>query len=90
MKWLIKRKDGASHYEMMVFTISPGGEIPLHTHKDMEHEIFIIAGEGILNTGNEEIAVKKGNAILIQPGEKHGFINTGKELFSFICVIPII
>jgi len=90
IQWLITKNDGASHYAMRVFTIEPGGAIPLHTHNDMEHEMFILEGEATLNTGDEEIPVKKGDVLLIQPNEKHSFTNTSSAPFRFICVIPIL
>ncbi|MEO0094339.1 MAG: cupin domain-containing protein [candidate division WOR-3 bacterium] len=90
LKWLITKNDGAPHYAMRVFTIEPGGEIPVHTHNNMEHEIFIIEGEGIMIDGISEIPVKKGDAILVLPNEKHGFVNNADNPFRFICIIPII
>ncbi len=90
LQWLITKNDGASHYAMRIFTIEPGGEIPLHAHTDMEHEIFIIEGAAILNTGDAEIPVEKGDALFVQPNDKHGFINNTDAPFRFICVIPIL
>lgn len=90
IQWLITKNDGAMHYAMRVFTIEPGGQIPLHSHSDMEHEIFIIEGEAVLNTGEAEIPVKKGDALLVLPNDKHGFTNISTAPFKFICVIPIL
>ncbi|MGQ9535410.1 MAG: cupin domain-containing protein [bacterium] len=90
IQWLITKNDGARHYAMRVFTIKPGGQIPLHAHSDMEHEIFVLEGEATLNTGDEEITIKTGDALLIQPNEKHGFTNISTTPFKFICVIPIL
>ncbi|MGB9720478.1 MAG: cupin domain-containing protein [bacterium] len=90
LQWLITKNDGAPHYAMRVFTINPGGEIPVHSHNNMEHEIFILEGEAILNNGVSEILVKKGDALLVQPDDKHGFINNASTPFRFICVIPIL
>ncbi|MEO0185084.1 MAG: cupin domain-containing protein [candidate division WOR-3 bacterium] len=90
LQWLITKNDGALHYAMRVFTINPGGEIPVHSHNNMEHEIFVLEGEAIMNNGVSEIPVKKGDALLVQPNEKHGFINNSTAPFRFICVIPIL
>ncbi len=89
LQWLITSKDGAHHYALRLFTLEPGGEIPVHTHKDMEHEIFVIEGEALLNDGISEIPIKKGTAIFVPPNEKHGFRNIANQPFKFICVIPI-
>lgn len=90
LQWLITKNDGAPHYAMRIFTIEPGGSIPVHTHTNMEHEIFVIEGEGIMNNGVSEIPVKKGTAILVLPNDKHGFFNNSDKPFKFICVIPIV
>lgn len=90
IQWLIAKSDGANHYAMRLFTIEPGGKIPLHAHHDMEHEIFIVEGEAVLNTGEVDIPVKKGDVLLIQPNDKHGFTNISTTPFKFICVIPIL
>jgi quercetin dioxygenase-like cupin family protein len=90
LQWLITKNDGALHYVMRIFSIEPGGEIPVHTHTNMEHEMFVIEGAAVMNDGISKITVKKGNAILVLPNEKHGFVNISDKPFRFICVIPII
>ncbi len=90
LQWLITKNDGAPHYAMRVFTINPGGEIPVHSHNNMEHEIFVLEGEAIMNNGVSETLVRKGDALLILPNDKHGFVNNSDTPFRFICVIPIV
>jgi len=89
LRWLIRKDDGAEHYAMRLFELEPGGIIPLHSHEDTEHEIFIIEGEGILNDGEKDIPVQQGDVIFVEPDEKHGFVNNTNNSFKFICVIPI-
>jgi quercetin dioxygenase-like cupin family protein len=89
LRWLISEKDHALHYAMRLFEIRPGGSIPVHSHEDTEHEIFVIKGSALLNNGKQQTLVEQGDAIFIKPGEKHGFINSTNESFKFICVIPI-
>ncbi|MBN2620690.1 cupin domain-containing protein [candidate division WOR-3 bacterium] len=89
LRWLIAAKDGAPHYAMRLFEIEPGGAIPVHTHGDIEHEIFIVEGEAICNDGKNESKVKTGDALLVLPGDQHSFKNTTDHMFRFICVIPI-
>jgi quercetin dioxygenase-like cupin family protein len=73
---------------MRLFEIKPGGAIPVHTHEDMEHEIFIVDGEAICDDGKNEFAVKAGDALLVLAGDQHSFKNTSNKPFRFICVIP--
>jgi quercetin dioxygenase-like cupin family protein len=89
VRWLIAGRDGAPHYAMRLFEIEPGGSIPVHTHEDTEHEIFIVEGEAICDDGKHEISVKPGDALLVLPGDAHSFRNISKRPFRFICVIPI-
>ncbi|MCX7995893.1 MAG: cupin domain-containing protein [candidate division WOR-3 bacterium] len=90
LQWLITKNDGARHYAMRLFTVEPGGEIPVHSHSNMEHEIFVVEGTAIFKDGVVETPVQKGDVLLILPNEKHGFTNNSDKPFRFICVIPIL
>jgi quercetin dioxygenase-like cupin family protein len=90
VRWLIGQKDGAKNYAMRLFELQPGGLIPLHSHEETEHEIFIINGEGTINDGENDIRVKKDDVIFVKPGEKHSFINNSQNPLKFICIIPIL
>jgi quercetin dioxygenase-like cupin family protein len=89
MRWLIGRRTGAKTYAMRYFEMQPGGIIPTHTH-DEEHEIFILNGEAkVLGECDTDVA-KKNDVVFIPAGHPHGYDNAdGKEVFSFICVIPL-
>lgn len=89
LRWLISKEHGAKRYAMRLFTLQPGGQIPLHTHEDTEHEIFIVEGRGMLDDGSKKIPIRKGDVIFIQAGDKHSFINNADQAMQFICVIPI-
>ncbi|MBA7656879.1 Oxalate-binding protein [subsurface metagenome] len=90
VRWLIAEKDSAKHYAMRLFELQPSGIIPLHSHEDKEHEIFIIEGNGVLNDGKKNIQVMRGDVIFIEPDEKHSFVNNSDGVLKFICVIPIV
>ena len=89
LQWLITKKDGALHYAMRIFTIAPGGEIPLHSHADTEHEMFVVEGEAILKSTGADQVVRAGDALLVLTGDQHGFANASDRPFRFICVIPV-
>jgi quercetin dioxygenase-like cupin family protein len=88
LRWLIAEKDGAEHYAMRLFELKPGGLIPVHSHVDSEHEIYIIEGTAIFDDDENKIMVKKGDFIFVKPGDKHSFTNSSDKPFKFICVIP--
>ena len=89
VQWLISKEQGAGRYAMRLFTLQPGGNIPLHEHEDTEHEIYVIEGRGLLDDGEEKIPVKSGDALFIAAGEKHSFLNQTQQILRFICVIPL-
>lgn len=88
IRWLITRRQGAPNFAMRVVEIArPGERIPLHAH-DYEHEVFVLEGNGraLTEEGSRDLA--SGDYVFIEPGERHGFENTGAAPLRFICVIP--
>jgi quercetin dioxygenase-like cupin family protein len=63
--------------------------IPVHSHADSEHEIYIIEGTAIFDNDENKIKVKKGDVIFVKPGDKHSFTNSSDKPLRFICVIPL-
>jgi quercetin dioxygenase-like cupin family protein len=85
----ISSQDGSPIFSFRVFTIEPTGHTPYHTHA-FEHLNYIIEGEGavVMATG-EEKPVKKGDFVLILPGEKHQYKNNSASApFVMICAVP--
>jgi len=84
----ISKADGTPAYSFRVFTIEPGGHTPHHTHP-FEHLNYIIEGRGIALSQNGEHKIKKGDFILISPGEKHQYRNTSENKpLVLICAVP--
>jgi len=89
MRWLVGRQTGAKTYAMRIFEIAPGGIIPLHHHLE-EHEIFVLNGKAKI-IGDLGGIAKKDDVIFVPSNEPHGYDNTeGKDIFRFICVIPLL
>lgn len=88
VRWLAGKKEGAPNFAFRIFEMEPGAVIPYHEH-DWEHEVFVLAGEGIVGVNEEERAVKEGDFVLVPPGARHKFVNTGEGILRFICVIPL-
>jgi len=89
IQWLInKKKNGAPNFAMRRFTIKPGGTIGLHDHW-YEHEIMILAGEGVMY-GDDDVEhnVSPGEFVFVPGDEPHGYRNDGEEDFVFLCMIP--
>jgi quercetin dioxygenase-like cupin family protein len=88
IRWVIGKKDDAPNFAMRVIDVEPGCHTPYHTH-DWEHEVFVLAGEGIVRGANDsEARIAEGMIAYVAPNEEHGFYNTGDGVLRFICVIP--
>jgi quercetin dioxygenase-like cupin family protein len=85
----ISSQDGSPTFSFRVFTIEPNGFTPYHTHA-FEHLNYIIEGEGaIVMETKEERPVKKGDFVLVLPGEKHQYRNkSDSSPFVMICAVP--
>ena len=77
----------APNFYLRVFDVEPGGHTPLHRHP-WEHEIYVVSGEGriALEEGGEKLS--KGDALLVESGELHQFVNDGRAVLKLVCVIP--
>lgn len=78
---------GAPNFTTRHFELAPGGHTPFHTHP-WEHEVFVLAGKGKARRKDGETEIGPGAFIFVPADEEHGFVNTGNETFSFLCVIP--
>lgn len=87
MRMVIGPDQGAPHFNLRVFEVEPGASTPYHSHW-WEHEVYILAGEGVVKSQTGEKPIKPGDAILVPGGETHQFINTGTEILRFICLVP--
>lgn len=85
---VITARDGAPNFCMRVFEVEPGSSTPDHSHP-WEHEVFILAGRGVVRGEPGETEIGAGSVVFIAPGEQHCFINTGDQLLRFVCLIPL-
>jgi quercetin dioxygenase-like cupin family protein len=84
----ISRENGTPTFSFRVFTIEPGGHTPLHNHP-FEHLNYIIRGNGKVIANNLEYALKKGDFVMVQPGETHQYRNTSSHNpLVMICAVP--
>jgi len=84
---LIAQNMGAENFYLRIFSISPGGYTPKHTH-EWEHEVFVIEGEGKIALQDRDVGLVPGDAVYVEPHELHQFVNSGGKLMRLICVIP--
>ena len=85
---VITADDGAPNFCMRVFEVEPGSSTPSHSHS-WEHEIFVLAGRGVVVGEQGALSIAKESIVFVAPNEHHCFVNTGNEPLRFICVIPL-
>ncbi len=86
---VINANDGAPNYCMRVFDVEPGSSTPSHSHA-WEHEVYVLSGQGEVVGEQGEKPLAKDSVVFVPPNEHHCFVNNGKEILRFICVIPLI
>jgi quercetin dioxygenase-like cupin family protein len=87
VRQLIGDKDRAPTFAMREFEVTPGGHTPHHFH-DYEHEIYVLAGNGTILDGDQELPLAAGDVVFVAPNDVHQFRNTGGEPLRFLCLIP--
>ena len=61
----------------------------LNIHSLIVHMIYVIEGIGALvNEKGEETPLKAGDFALVDPDEKHQYLNKGDVPFKMICGVP--
>jgi quercetin dioxygenase-like cupin family protein len=86
VRWAINASQGANNFGMRVMELQPGKSSQMHQH-DNEHEIFVLAGQGEVETDGDTHPISEGSVLFIPPHENHQFHNTGAEVMRFIDVV---
>ena len=72
--------------QLVVMSIPPGGEIGEETHKYTEQTLFFLSGTGEATLNNEKFAIGPGDVVVVVPGTKHNFVNTGTDALKVYTV----
>lgn len=64
--------------QLVVMSIKKNGEVGEETHAHVEQILFFQRGEGKAILDGVETPVTKGDIVVVTPGTKHNFVNTGK------------
>jgi len=65
--------------QLVVMSIPSGGEVGEETHAYTEQTLFFLSGTGKAVLGGKESPIKAGDVVVVTPGTKHNFINTGTD-----------
>lgn len=63
--------------QLVVMDIPAGGEIGEEIHAHTEQTLFFLSGTGKAILNGEETPIGAGDIVVVTPGTKHNFLNTG-------------
>ena len=70
-----------------VSEVGPGGRShPPHQHGGLE-SIYMLAGEGVFEIGNERHLIGAGEAVTFDPRKLHGLINEGNVPMRYLVIL---
>lgn len=72
--------------QLVVMAIPPGGEIGEETHAHVEQSLFFLSGSGKSVLDGEEESVSAGDVVVVTPGTRHNFLNTGTEVLKVFTI----
>jgi len=82
----ISRRDGSNNLELRYFEIQPGAASNCEKH-NYEHAVLILRGRGAVLIGDDVFPVQCGDAIFVEPNEKHQFRAAKDALLGFLCAV---
>lgn len=65
--------------QLVVMSIPPGGEVGEEIHKYTEQTLFFLSGTGEGLLDDKKFPIGPGDVVVVVPGTKHNFWNTGTE-----------
>jgi mannose-6-phosphate isomerase-like protein (cupin superfamily) len=75
---------GASRIRADRILYHPGDTAAAHYHAGCRHVFCVLAGSGLLYSGEQAIRLEAGMSALVGPGEEHWFENDRQGEFSFV------
>jgi quercetin dioxygenase-like cupin family protein len=70
--------------QVQIVTMNPGDSIPGHYHKT-SHEVYsVLQGQCTLTVDGQEIILRPGTLLTIEPGDIHQLHNHGREMFELL------
>lgn len=82
---LAHRNSSIRNQSLAEARLPPGMSTTPHRHPKTEEIYYILAGQGLMQVGEELSQVGPGDAIAIPPGVRHQITNTGSLVLTFLC-----
>jgi mannose-1-phosphate guanylyltransferase/mannose-6-phosphate isomerase len=77
---------GTEKHSFVVVEVPPGASSSRHYHHLSEETYYVLKGMAKIVIDGEEFQLTPGDAVLIQPPEKHQIFNIGGGILEFITV----
>lgn len=74
------------HEQVVLMTISPGGDIGAEVHPHTDQLFIFVDGEGEAQVGGTSRSVAANDLVFVPAGTRHNFINRGKRPLRLITV----
>ena len=86
MRWVIAAADGAENFFMRLVDVAAEAAPPPPHQHPFEHEMYILAGQGVAIGPDGETLFTAGDVIFVPPDESHQLRHD--TTLKFICLIP--
>ncbi len=84
--WHLLQRDEVSVIQECV---PAGGSEVMHQHNSARQFFFVLHGEGTLVFEGQEITLRKGDGLEVQPGTRHQFCNrSGADVHFLVISVP--
>lgn len=82
-----KKDDIENIFVIEIFNV--GGATPPNSHSAAHEFFYVLHGEGVAESDGAEVAISKGDALLLKPGSVHVVRNTGRtKLYTLTVMTP--
>ena len=88
VRWLVSELDEGPGFALRLYEMEPGAATAAQSHY-WEHEVFVLAGRGVVAGKEGEIPLGEGDVVYVPPAERHRFVNSGDEVLRFLMMLPI-
>jgi len=72
--------------QLVIMDIPPGGDVGEEVHKYVEQTLFFYSGTGKAILDGKERSIGPGDVVVVTPGTKHNFVNTGTSSLQIFTV----
>ena len=74
------------HEQVVVMTISPGGEIGEEVHPETDQVLVFVDGRAVAELDGQKTEIGPGDLVYVRAGTRHNFINSGDGPLRLITI----